>query len=490
MDMRNDEKHVVYLLTFAADGLICMECNGLFVFMLIKFQVENFRSFGEEVEFSCLATPERAHRERIVVGPQPGLRLLTVGAIYGANASGKSNLYRAVEFARDLLVTGVKLEAPIPVQPFRLNSAMLSAPARFQFQVLLEGKVLAYRFGVTAAEVVEESLTEIRPASDRLLFSRNAGKESEPKWNLEHFDGLGLKAEELQFIQFVAKGTPKNQLFLREAHARNLKHFEDLWKWFRHSLLLIDPETKAGGLEFNLEGQAFREFSARMLRGADVGIDRLGTKVEALESIDLPKEVKMMLEDDCKEGEGILLHGSDGQRISLRRKNGEIKAAKLVSYHRVGTAEPVEFDIAEESDGTRRVIDLLPAFHDLANPSSALVVFVDELDRSLHSRLTRGLIEGYLAGRPAKARSQLLFTTHDATLLDQNLFRNDEVSLMDKNEEGESRLSSLGDFKLRSDKRLMKDYLLGRFGGVPNLHRLPARAALAGAANECDQKAG
>jgi AAA15 family ATPase/GTPase len=453
--------------------------------MLIRFKVENFRSFGKEVEFSCLATPERGHRERIFVGPQAGLRLLTVGAIYGANASGKSNLYRAVDFARDLVVSGVKLEAPIPVEPFRLDPQFSTAPSRFEFEILLGDKVLAYRFAVTAKAVVEESLTEIRPASERLLFSREAANEGEPKWNLQHFEGLGLPAEELRFMGFVAKGTPKNQLFLREAHARNLKHFEEVWQWFRQSLLLIDPHSSAKGLEFQLAEQGLTDFATQMLRGADFGIERLETELVSLDSLDLPKDMKARLENDCAEDVVIFLHSSKGHRISLCRENGKLKVKKLVSYHRgEGRANSVAFDLKEESEGTQRVVDLLPVFLDLANVRTDFVVFVDELDRSLHSRLMRALIESYLECRPAEARSQFIFTTHDATLLDHKLLRKDEIWLIDKNEKGESELSSLSDFKLRSDKRLMKDYLLGRFGGVPNVHRLPLRPAAALAAKE------
>ncbi len=451
--------------------------------MLIRFKVENFRSFGNEVEFSCLATPERGHRQRVVIGPQPGLRLLTVGAIYGANASGKSNLYRAVEFARKLVVSGVKLEAPINVQPFRLDPARRSAPARFYFEVLVEDRVLGYRFAVDREKVVEESLTELRPSSERLLFSRDGSSGSEPIWNLQHFKGLNLKAEELQFVEFVAKGTPKNQLFLREAHGRNIKHFEALWRWFRHSLLLLDPQSTALGLEFRLQERGLNDFSTQMLRAADLGIERLGTETVALDSLDLPTSLRQQLESDCKEGQSLLLRSSMGHRVNLRRENGELKVAKLVSYHRaVDGRKEVAFDIGEESDGTQRVVDLLPAFHDLANADEAFIVFLDEIDRSLHSRLTRGLIEGYLGCRPSKARSQLLFTTHDATLLDQALLRRDEVWMIDKNEKGESELASLGDFKLRGDKRLMKDYLMGRFGGVPRIQRLPLRSSAAAGA--------
>jgi AAA15 family ATPase/GTPase len=413
------------------------------------------------------------------------LRLLTLGAIYGANASGKSNLYRAVEFARKLVVSGAKLEASIPIKPFRLAARFRTAPSRFGFDVLVGERVFAYRFALTANAVVEESLNEIRPASERLLFSRQQSGSGESEWNLESFQTLGLKPEELQFIEFVAKGTPKKQLFLREAHARNVKQFEGLWRWFRHSLLLIDPETTAAGLEFELEEQGLQDFSTRMLRSADVGIDRLGTQMVSLESLGLPKELKADLEKDCKEGRGVLLRSAEGLRLNLRRENGELKAAKLVSYHRMeGTKKEVAFDIGEESDGTQRIVDLLPAFHRLANAKKELVVLVDELDRSLHSRLTRGLVEGYLGCRPAQSRSQLIFTTHDATLFDHKLLRKDELWLIDKNDKGESELSSLSEFKLRSDKRLMKDYLLGRFGGVPNVHRLPLRSAAAMTAKE------
>ncbi len=480
------EKSVISCCKHLKFGISSIGATTTSCFMLISFKVGNFRSFGKEVEFSCLATAERGHGGRIFADRKAGVRLLTVGAVYGANASGKSNLYRAVKLARNLVVADPKLEERIPIETFRLDPALRSGASRFEFEILLESGMLAYRFAVTATAVIEESLWEIRPASEQLVFSRETAKDSEPKWNLKYFENLGLKAEEQQFIEFVAKGTPKNRLFLCEAHSRNVRHFEELWKWFRHSLVLIDPHSTAAGLEFQLEEQGLRDFSTQMLRGAEMGIDRLGTELISWESLELPKELKQEMENNCKEGQGLLLRGNSGHRLSLRREDGRLQVAKLVGYHRIkSSSEEVAFDIGEESDGTQRVIDLLPAFHDLANTKKEFVVFVDELDRSLHSRLTRGLIEGYFACRPKSARSQLIFTTHDATLLDHKLLRKDEVWLIDKNEKGESELSSLSEFKLRSDKRLMKDYLLGRFGGVPNVHWLPLQTAVL-AAKESD----
>lgn len=445
--------------------------------MLIRFTVENYRSFGSKAEFSCLATPERGHRERIVHGPLAGLRLLSVEAIYGANASGKSNLFRAMEFARSMVTRGVKLESPIPIQPFRLDPSLRIAPARFGFEVLVNERVFSYLFSVTSQDVIEETLKEIRAASEVVLFSRKAESGGKSVWNLEYFKSLGLKADEVQFVEFLAKGTPRNQLFLTEGHARNLKYFEELWKWFRSSLILIDPQTTAMGLENQLETQGLKKYFSEMLHSADMGIEQLDTQTVTLDSLDLPKTLKSMLETDCHNDQDVVLRNVAGSRFRVRRDQGELRVSKLVTRHRVSNGlESVVFDISEESDGTQRVVDLLPAFHDLADSGKACTVFIDELDRSLHSRLTRALIEDYLGRCGKETRSQLIFTTHDTSLLDHRLFRKDEIWLVDKNEKGESELSSLSDFKLRSDKRLMKDYLLGRFGGVPNIIRLPVRS--------------
>jgi AAA15 family ATPase/GTPase len=457
--------------------------------MLIAFKVENFRSFGKQVEFSCVATAERAWRERVFTGPK-GLRLLSVAAIYGANASGKSILYRAVEFARNLVVTGVKPEAAIPVQPFRLNERLRESPARFEFEVLIGEQILNYQFAVTSEAVVEESLAEVHGEKRTALFSRTKLDKIAREWDLHYLEARAASKEEKQFISFVAKGTPANQLFLREAQTRNLKQFEKLWKWFQHSLILIDPQSTSAGLGFEFAESQLNDFSTRILRSVDVGIARLATEAVALDSLSLPKDLRGIIENDCKEGQNVLLHGMEAGRISFSRVKGELQATKLVSYHQAGgTSAQVPFDFRDESDGTQRVLDLLPAFYRLANEKSDFVVFVDELDRSLHSRLTRALIEGYLDGRPSNARTQFLFTTHDATLLKDKLFRNDEVWLVEKGETGESEISSLGDFKLRSDKRLVWDYLSGRFGGVPNMNRVILRHEGEESANQPDPAA-
>jgi AAA15 family ATPase/GTPase len=153
-----------------------------------------------------------------------------------------------------------------------------------------------------------------------------------------------------------------------------------------------------------------------------------------------------------------------------------IEAFRLTTYHKGVDGKHVVFEIPDESEGTERMIDLLPAFFELTNPTSNKVFFIDELDRSLHTHLTRALVESFLESRTTESRAQLLFTTHDPLLLDQELLRRDEIWFIDKLEDGHSRLTALSDFKgIRYDKDIRKNYLLGRFAGLSPIRRLPRR---------------
>jgi AAA15 family ATPase/GTPase len=476
-NLRDKRRYFRYLLlNYLKSNYILTKNNVFFVIMLIRFKVANYRSFGKEIELSCIASPERAHSNHIFRAPQLDLRLLPVGAIYGANASGKSNLFKAIEFARRLIVSGVNMESSILVEPFKLDPALLNEPTRFEFEILMDDRVYNYSFAVNSSSIVNEALKEIRTASEVLLFSRNLRDNGESEWHLDYFKLLGWKTDEVQFVEFVAKGTPKNQLFLKEAHRRNVKETEGVWKWFDSALTLINPNSTAIGLEEDIGEGDFNTFSNQVLRRTDMGISHLGSKDMSFTSLGFSPPIKELLEQKIKEGSSISFQPrpDNPTRVTIRRQNGDLTATKLVSFHRIeGVDQKVAFDIGEESDGTQRILDLLPAFFKLNQNSKTSVYFIDELDRSLHSGLTRALVEGYLSGRPADARTQLLFTTHDTTLFDEALFRKDEIWLIEKNQKGESELGSLGDFKLRSDKRLMRNYLLGRYGATPNVQPIP-----------------
>ena len=435
--------------------------------MLIRFSVENFLSFGAKAEFSAVATREMHHRERTYKAPIEGLRLLPVAAFYGANASGKSNLFKALKFVQSLVVTGTAPGAQIPVKPFRLDPERLQQPSRFAVEFLAEGRSYLYEFSVTTTAVVDESLIEKGATTDMEIFRRSMNSAGE---SVFEFGSHAASKEKIQFLRFVGMGTRSNQLFLHEALDHNVQELKDVVEWFAWVLVLISPNDIHNTLAVDLHRQEdLMGFCNTAIQRIGAGIDLIKTEFTDLESTALPLQLKARIQSSAQEAKIMTVRSPKGKRYYITKVNGEIKVAKLASYHRNSVGTLVRFEIEEESDGTQRVLDLLPMIRGVGDVGCEHVVFIDELDRSLHSMLTRMLIESYLEARTKESKAQIFFTTHDATLLEADLLRRDEVWLIDKNDAGETAFASLSDFDLRSDKKLMRDYMLGRFGGIPKL---------------------
>ncbi len=429
--------------------------------MLISVSIENWASFREQSTFSMVASKERQHGERLPRINKYQMRVLPVAAIYGGNAAGKSNFFKALNFARQLIVKGTQPDAPIPVEPYRLDQQLLKQPSRLLFQIFVEGTIFEFSFAVTRREIIEEKLVEIRSASERILYHRKDGK--------PNFDS-GLKDD--QFLQYAFKGTRNNQLFLTNSVTQQGKQFEPIYRWFRDQLELIAPDSRFEPFERFLEEEhpLYPAMNATLER-LDTGIAHLGGEPVPFDNLSIPDALKTKLQEEVVEGETVrLLNESTNERFVVTRNSGELTARKLVAYHRDAAGGEVKFEMRYESDGSQRVVDLLPGFLDLASGSSAKTYVIDEVDRSLHSLLTRQLLESYLQSCDESTRSQLLFTTHDVLLMDQSLLRRDEMWVTERNQTGESSLMSFSEFKdVRYDKDIRKSYLQGRMGGVPKI---------------------
>ena len=208
-----------------------------------------------------------------------------------------------------------------------------------------------------------------------------------------------------------------------------------------------------------------------MLSQLDTGISHLGGEEIPFESLPLPESIKMKLREELAEDMTVrLLPELGNERFVVTRKNGELISKKLIAYHLNADGSETKFDMRQESDGSQRVIDLLPAFLELSAAQSKKVYVIDEVDRSLHTLLIRHLLEGYLARCSHNSRSQLLFTTHNVLLMDQDLLRRDEMWIAERNAEGVSALLSFSEYKdVRYDKNIRKSYLQGRLGGIPRI---------------------
>ncbi len=438
--------------------------------MLIGFSVENWASFREEATFSMVASKERQHGERLPKLKKYQMRVLPIAAVYGGNASGKTNFFKAISFARQLIVKGIQPDAPIGVEPYRLDPNCLQQPTRFEFQILVEETVYEFSFAVTRKAVVEEKLVEVRTASERVLYHR---KHDEP-----NFDS-SLKDD--QFLNFAFQGTRDNQLFLTNSVTQKVERFEPIYRWFRNQLTLIAPDSRFQSFErFFQEDHPLYPTMNETLARLDTGIAHLGGEPIPLDNLPIPDALKAKLQEDVTEGSTVrLLNEATNERFVVTQTEGELAAKKLVAYHSGADGREVKFELRNESDGSQRVVDLLPGLLELASHEAPKVYVIDEVDRSLHSLLTRQLLESYLQSCDAATRSQLLFTTHDVLLMDQSLLRRDEMWVAERSQTGESSLTSFSEYKdVRYDKDIRKSYLQGRMGGVP-------RILLAGALTSC-----
>lgn len=429
--------------------------------MIISFTVENWMSFREKTSILMTAGKERQHGERVPRIGKYQTRVLPIAVIYGGNASGKTNFFKALNFAKTLVVKGTQPDSLISVEPFRLDAKSAQLPSRFTFELLIDDNIYEYSFAVTRSSVLEEKLVLIASSSEKVLYSRQDGKITlDPSLNKD------------PFVQFVSRGTRDNQLFLTNSISQKVDIFRPVYDWFKDRLVLIAPDSRFEAFEqFLDEKQPLYSTMNRMLQHLDTGIAHLDGKEVPFDQIPLPEPLKARLQGELKEGITIRVRAEPlNDRYVVTRKDGKLIAKKLVARHQVADGPETEFELRQESDGSQRVIDLLPAFLELSAQRSKRVYVIDEVDRSLHTILTRRLLEGYLASCSTESRTQLLMTTHDVMLMNQQVLRRDEMWVAERDADGTSSLLSFSEYKdVRYDKDIRKSYLQGRLGGIPRI---------------------
>lgn len=444
--------------------------------MIVSFSISNFRSFSGEETFSLVASKRSAgsHEEHASLIPNSKEKVLATAVLYGANGAGKSNLFKALKYLREAALIPRKKNSGTGREAFRFADEV-SKPSSFDLQFIAQGKL--YRFGFKADDqrITEEWLIQVKGRKEKPLYERITDEKGKVTIEANEFGVISKRLEAL-----VTVGGPQNQTFLATILA-TLEHNDygdelgGILNWFKKNLILISPNDSFASLGQNLvEHPEFLEFAGSFLNSASTGVDHLSAvKQEITEDelrnllpVDMVSEV---LEEVLEEGNTIIKL-AEGHEI-LIEKSGEnhyyrvtIQAAHKRSD---GTAIPLELD--EESDGTRRLLNLIPALYHLRKSSA--VFFIDEIDRSLHPELVWKFLEFFLKSCTGNPR-QIIVTTHECNLLDLELLRRDEIWFAEKDRIGSTHLYSLADFKVRKDLEIRKHYLQGRFGAIPFLGKL------------------
>lgn len=447
--------------------------------MFIRFSVENFLSFKEQQTFSMIAGAGRKKPFHLIKkSNRNDISLLKTAVIFGANASGKSNLVRSIDFGQQLILKGTPPDSLIRFEPFRLHEESRLKPSKIEYEFKHQGQAYAYGFIFTQRGIREEWLYRITRHKEYLLFDRN----EQDGFDLSALYKLNPDPKEQQFLEFIAKSTPDNQLFLTEIKHRkvkdnvtNIDHLLRVIDWFQNALTVLYPDSKINGLEFELQTDAtlatiFEEF----LHYFDTGVDGIDLREVPIEELDVAASIKERIRSDLlherSEKQVALLEDPINKLRYIFSKKGadQITVHKLMTKHKVGgqTTSMHYFDVNEESDGTQRLIDFIPVLIDLFEGDNVFVI--DEMERSLHPNLIYDLLDLFLE-RSQGTPSQLILASHAASLLSQRLLRKDEVWFVAKDTLGASSLYSLEEYDVQFDHRVRKDYLIGRYSAIPRL---------------------
>lgn len=442
--------------------------------MLIRFTIQNFLSFRDKQVFSLIPSKRRSKPQH-KTKPVDGISVLKTAVIFGANASGKSNLVKSIEFGKRLVLKGSKTEQPISFDFFKLDKKTTKENSRIEYEIQHNNKNYAYGFIFNSKEIVEEWLFQINKKEEFKIFERTKSSQ----FDIEYLKNKN-KEEEVQFIEFTAKGTPRNQLFLTQVRntniTENVSDISDILNvidWFQNALTVTYPNSKNIGKKFELVNNVdLQKIFEEILDYFDTGIDGIEFKEIDFEKIDIPDDVRDDIKNDLlgekSEKNGIFLSNpkDDKYFVFTKNLNSEIKARLLKTKHKVigGTFEL--FDLKDESDGTRRIMDLIPLIIDFFKGGNVFIV--DEMERSLHPNLIYDLFD-FCLSKCENINSQFIVASHESTLLTQKLLRQDEIWFTVKDINGISHLHSLEDYNIKFNKEVRRDYLLGRYKGIPKI---------------------
>ena len=449
--------------------------------MLVRFNVKNFLSFNardndKSEEFSMIAGKVRSKREHIYDDGKN--KLLKFAAVYGANAAGKSNLVKAIEFMRHTVVHG--LPDGHTNQYCKASSSNKDKASYFEMEILLNAKYYSYGYEVVLSQsrFVSEWLVELNADNtEKILFERNIqdgtyhlGAALRQKGLV---DILNIYAEDIcddSSVLFLSiMNQNKKNLYQKYEKACIL---QDVFYWIKNQL------------DVNFPNQPISDYSylARTNNVDEVCriISAFGTRITDFRVVDVPVEkvlgelsqkLRQHIISDIEKKQAEVRNDKDNAEIALVMRSSKDFFIITIDQSDTINCQTIEFShgssdalfqLSEESDGTVRILDLLEIL--LAGENKIYVI--DELDRCLHPSLSYKFVETYL--QIAKEKNiQLIVTTHESRLMDFDLLRRDEIWFVDKRANGESDIYSLEEYNARFDQKIDKAYLEGRYGGVP-----------------------
>ncbi len=444
------------------------------VLVLLQYVVSNFKSIGHPVEFSMFPVQAMADDRFFKSLPTKNgaWKVLRRGGFFGPNASGKSSFIKSIAFARDFIVDGQKSGKGIRIDQFKGDFEELKGISTFQFVFYLNEEVYEYGFSVDRYQVHEEWFMQLAKKGFIPLFTRVTDNVGKTEIDIESkFARRDSKERELaELLKESIQENQRNQLFLYKLHDNGIKKAEKIVAWFQN-LQIIFPESKIRALPIRMKADIeLRAYIGDMLRKMDTGVFDISVASREIDFHDFAEKLQVPQEliEDIEDIRNGIVNFAGKYFIFAENKKKRTVLVQLKFTHKLNE-KPVQFDIDEESDGTQRLLDLLPMLFAMREDSHA-IYFVDEIDRSLHTKLSQYLLNEFM-DCCENTYNQIIFTAHDVNLININDFKQEEIWFIEKNNLGESRLRPFSDFNLREGQDVLKAYLSGRFGAIPMIRR-------------------
>ena len=436
--------------------------------MLLRLIAENLTSFKEAVEFNTFPSSKSHSHEnhKITCGHATALRM---SAIYGANGAGKSNLLAILTVLKWMVeAEGFRSIVFHDDLRFKFDKSCESKPSGIAIEFYQNDNVFYYHVEFDRYEVLLEELYLSKKTKDVKLFVRN---QSDIQMNGD-FVKKGLNDQFLDALDRLVRSDMLLLSFLGRYYSTEIPLVTDAYSWFTDTLKIVLPSTLMG-IEPHLidKNPVFRDLVNSTIPELKTGISRITVHKEVLNEDNVKSNSELyQIAKDAKQ------HPNEPQ-VYVREhdvvtnvvfEDGVLYLKKLVSIHSSLDGSEVEMSLMLESDGTRRLLEYMPVLYAVIQENK--VYAVDEIERSIHPIMIKDIVRKLSESTTAKG--QLIFTTHESGLLDQNIFRPDEIWFSQKDAEQATQLYPLSDFNIHKTANIENGYLNGRYGGIPFLSNL------------------
>ena len=388
--------------------------------MLLQYIVSNFKSIGHAIEFSMFPI-ENNTDDRFLkkISTRTGIwKILRRGGFFGPNASGKSSFIESIDFAQEFILQGKKSGKGTGIDQFKGEFEDLKGVSSFQFVFYLDSEVYEYGFALDRYQVHEEWLMQLKEDGFVSLFTRVTDESGISEIDVESnfIDKNSKEGILTEILKDSIKEKQKNQLFLYKLYDNGVKRAEKIIEWFKN-LQVIFPESKIKALPIRIKANSdLRTYIGEMLRKMDTGVFNISVASDEIDFYDLAEELqipKKIIEEIEEIKNGII--NLQGKYFIFAENQKKRTVLIQLKFEHELNGKRVKFDMDEESDGTQRLLDLLPMLFAMKQDSNT-IYFIDEIDRSLHTKLSQYLLMEFI-NNCENTYNQIIFTAHDVNLI-------------------------------------------------------------------------